>query len=896
MYGLWPRAGNLRRSMSKCLLAAALFFVAILAGAQTTVFQTAAARLTIEPSGIVSGLIDKRSGNQELRPTGQPIATVSVGGREIPANSFHCSGAHCRVTFGDSGISADYKVSTTSDYILFEVAGVEGGHFDKLTFLQLSTALPTTGGQILAVRWDDSFAIGLISLAQDVETAIVGPRLCAKVYPDLGVPGRRAVLIAQPPARFLTVMEQVEKDFSTSVPHPTIDGVWAKSSPAASTNYLFTNLTESNADEVLRYARAGQIPYILILAHTWTTSFGSYPVNTINYPHGEAGLKAVVDKFHSAGIRVGLHMLAGEVSKTDAWVRPVPNPGLLKAGQTTLAEAISSSQAEFSAPGPLTGTPVPAADIQIDNEILHCARIEGGSFSQCRRGYSGTISAPHRAGAPVQHLAEADSAYLADLRSPLFDRINSHIANLLNTIGFDMVDIDGGELNAIGGPFWYLVGLQQYDIWKQVRHDLLVQGSGITPWSWHFFTRGISDDFATVGVKQNFQLEKVGFAWKLNHDAFLPADLGWVGLLDATPDHPATMPDEMELFAARALALNSGLGVESSNAELEGNGRSAEMLGILAAWQKLRNSPAVTPEIRTRLASGEWHLTPDGKLHPVIYDRQRIALSSGSGSFTTHSTFAAQPLHFRLRADPAVGPADNTATPLFESSFSAPPPNPGDKMPGALIRQIPFARPVSLLNSRALGVRVTVEGPPAAAHPAVLNVQLRDTSGNLRDYYLDLSFHGSKTVVIPTQGADRILADFWPVWANYPFKSAIRSFNYSSVQSLVLRWMRYPAGSGVRCTVQEIMALAEQPAELGDVEISSGSASFRVPGVLRTGDYAEYWGGGGIRVYDVNNVLLRTVPPASDLSVQPGESSLHIRASGAGTLDLTVISLGPAVN
>ncbi len=887
----------MKRAIPGLLAVATLFITSGQATAQQVSFETASARLTVETSGIVSSFVDKQSGRQELGSAGQPMATVTVGGREIPVSSFQCNGSLCHVAFGASGLSADYRITTTSDYFLFELATVQGSGMDKLTFLQISTALPTSGGQFLTVRWDNSFAISIIGLVPDIETAVTGPRLSATVYPQFGIAGRRAVLIAQPPSRFLNVVEKVEQNFRMISPPPMIGGEWAKFSPAASSNYLFTDLTEANVDEIVRYARAGQIPYILIFANTWASSLGSYPINRASYPHGEAGLKTVVDKLHAAGIRVGLHMLTDEVSKTDAWVRPVPNPGLLKTGQTTLAGAISTSQTEFSAPNPLSGAPIPTADLQIDDEILHCASISGVNFSECQRGYSGTVAAAHRAGAPVMRLAEADNAYLADLHSPLLGSITSRIAGLINTLGFDMVDFDGGELNDADGPSWYWVGLQQYEIWKQVHRDLLVQGSGVTPWSWHFFTRGISDDFAAVGVKENFQLEKVNFAWNMNHQAFFPADLGWVGLLEAAPDHRATMPDEMELFAARGLALNSAVGVETYDSQLKGNGRSAEMLGILAAWQKLRSSGSITPEIRSSLTSGEWHLTPDGKLHSAVYDQQRLPLSSGSGTLTVHSTFSAQPLRFRLRVDSVVGSPNSTAyTPLLESSVPAPPPAFGEKMPGSLIREVPFARPVNLLNRRTLAVRVSVQGPPPSAQPAVLNVQLRDTSGNLRDYYLDLSFSGSKTVELPTQGASRILADFWPVSSNYPFKSAIGSFNYSSVQSLALRWMRYPAGSDLRCTVEEVKSLAEQPAQLSDVEISSSSAAFRIPGVLRTGDYAEYWGEGGIGIYDRNNFLLRTVPAASGLTLLHGETLYQVHASGTGAVDLTVITLGPPVN
>lgn len=888
----------MKRGISSLLVGATLFFTATVAGAQQVTFQTASARLTVESSGMVSSLTNRQSGQEELHPTGQPIATVTVGGREFPASSFKCDSSLCHVGFGTSGITAYYRVSTTTDYLLFEVAAFQGGGLEKFTFFQLSTSLPTSGGQILAVRWDSSFALSLIGLSQDVETSVTGPRLSASLYPQFGISGRRIVLVAQPPSHFLNVVEEVEQNFHLVTPAPMIDNEWAKFSPAASSNYLFTDLTEANVDNIVRYARAGQIPYILILASTWATSFGSYPINRANYPHGEAGLKAVVDKLHAAGIRVGLHMLTDEVSKTDSLVHPVPNPGLLKVGETTLSEPVNSSQNEFSVSTPLNGTPT-AADLQIDNEIFHCSKIVGESFSECQRGYSDTVPSIHSTGAHVLRLAEADNAYLADLRSPLLSRISERIAGLINGVGFDMVDFDGGELNSADGPGWYWVGLQQYEIWKRVHRDILVQGSGITPWSWHFFTRGISDDFASVGVKENFQLEKINFAWNLNYTAFLPAELGWVGLFDDAADHPATMPDEMELYAARGFALNSGVGVETFNSQLNGNGRSGEMLDMLRAWQKLRNSSANTPETRSRLGAGEWHLTPDGKLHSVVYETHHFA--PPSGSLVVNSDVAAQPLRFRLRAVAAVASPDNAGISLLQSNIVAPSPAPGERMPGALIRQVSFPHPLNLVNHRAMAVRVDVEGAPTSSNlsstpPAVINIQLRDTSGNLRDYYLDLSFRGSKMVEIPTDGASRMLAEFWPAWSNYPFKSAIRGFNYSSVGGLALRWMRYPPESSIQCTVQEIEVPGEQDARLSDVEISSGPTVLTIPGILRTGDYAEYWADGSIRIYDHSNFLLRTVPTTSGLTLQRGETKFQVHTSGTGALDLTVISLGPSVN
>ena len=45
--------------------------------------------------------------------------------------------------------------------------------------------------------------------------------------------------------------------------------------------------------------------------------------------------------------------------------------------------------------------------------------------------------------------------------------------------------------------------------------------------------------------------------------SFMPSELGWWGFLSATPDHPATMPDEVEYYAVRMLALDAPVSLET---------------------------------------------------------------------------------------------------------------------------------------------------------------------------------------------------------------------------------------------------------------------------------------------------------------------------------------------
>jgi hypothetical protein len=906
--------GKGRRMRQILTLALGLAAVNV-ARAENFVFDTGAARLVIGSDGMATSLIDKTNGKEQLQRL--PFSALRKSGQTFPASAITKQGALFHVTFGTSDVSADYRITSSADYLLVELTQLQGSGVEEIKLLQLAAPLANVGG-MLGVRWNDEFAICLMGLSQQVDSRIAGPTVSASVYPEFSMQEQRVALIAVPTPRFLDVVQKVEHDFQ--LPSPRIGGTWAKLSADARTSYLFTDLTEANADETIRYAKIGGFRYILIYSGTWSTSLGSYPINLKTFPHGEAGLKSVIDKCHAAGLKVGMHMLTSLVGKNDPLVRPKPDPGLLKDGETTLGTAMNEKQTELQATSAL-GASVQgdaseqgdASDIEIDSEILHCGRADGAKFLQCQRGFAGTSSGPHKAGARIEHLAEREGEYLANLRSPLADAISNRISGVINRAGFDMIYFDGGETNSADGPAWYWTGVQQFQIWAQSKRDLLVQGSGTTDWSWHIFARGTCDDYAAVAVKQHFDYHKIADARSFYRDNFLPAELGWVGFLQDTPDHPATTPDELEYYAVRMLALDSPVSLETNLDALKANGRSTEMLELLGEYEQLRLGGAVPQAVHQQLAQGEWHMTRPGEFHPIRYDAQRAAIPS---EITLKNEFEEQPLKFRLQVVPNLAnPGDPANILLLKSQrpVEIPPPSSKDAMPGALIQRVELSEAVQeqesvfmvgardrtagkaldLTKHRALAVRLEVDGPtPTTGGSPVLNLQLETGDKTYRDYYVDLDFSGTKTVFLPDPGTNRMLAEFRPAYSNYPFKAAMYIFNYGNVVALNLRWMRYPLGKGLRCRVTLVEALAERETALKQVELSTGNATIAIPGEMTTGNYAEYWGDGPIRVFDANGALLRTVPASRGPELKAGQNRLLLRAAGQGTVKLTAITMG----
>ena len=873
-------------------------------GAEDLTFENRIARLTIGPDGRVKKLTDKPAGRQWLTANLRSFSYVKQNGAYHNATGFVRDGDGFRAVYGRSRVTARYRVTARPRYFVVELADVNGKGIEELCLAQLSVRITKHVGWWLNVRWNDDYAVCLLGLSQRVNTG----GLRGLVYPEFGMKGQAVAIVAAPKSQFLDVVQEVERD--CKLPIATIGGHWAKRSPDVRRGYFFSDVTEANVDETISHAKLGRFAYVMTYSGTWSTSLGSYPINKGNFPRGEASLKATVEKLHAAGLKAGLHMLTSFVGKNDPLVRPVPDKRLLSDAETSLARDVDAKARALPVAAVPEAFPRSAAyygagrqgfDLLIDREIVRYGQIGGPggrSLLQCTRGAHGTRAAAHRAGAKVRHLAERYGCYLADLRTDLKDALADRIAGVVNRCGFDMIYFDGGECNAANGPYWYWVTQQQMAIWRRFRRDVLVQGSGGTPWTWHIFARGNCDDFAAVAPKEYLDHHKIRDSWWHYTRSFMPAELGWWGFLAAAPHQPATGPDEVECYAARMLALDSPVSLETNLAALKRNGRTQELLSLLGRWERLRLSGAVPPSVREKLRRGEWHLVEiDGKpaLRPVRYDTRRLA--AGEAVELTNA-FGAQPVKFRLQAVECLA-APGAKANVVLLGRAAPPvlPLPAAKtpMPGAAVERVALGKPANLLKHRALAVRLRVESPaaPAGADCAVLNVQLEATGQLYRDYYIDLDFTGEKTIVLPEPTTRRMLPEFRPAHAAYPFKQAMYGFDYGHIVAVNFRWMRLPKAPAVRCSVVRVEALAESPAVLSNPEIAVGTARIKLPVELKTGDYAESWAAGPARLFDRNGVSLGSVDPGGAAPRVPaGKYTVRLTAGRPAVARLTVITLG----
>ena len=415
------------------------------------------------------------------------------------------------------------------------------------------------------------------------------------------------------------------------------------------------------------------------------------------------------------------------------------------------------------------------------------------------------------------------------------------------------------------------------------------------------WTRGACDDAVAVGTKSYLDYHKIGDAWRSYRRDFMPAELGWLGLLTEAPDHAATSPDELELYAARALALDSPLSLETTLEQIRSNGRVREMLQQFREYERLRIGRKVPASIREKLTEGEWHLVRRGDevtFSPVRYDSSTVNVPGG---FVLKNVTRSQPLQFRLQALPMIaetGDPSNISLGRSAMPMTLGVPGAQAPMPGAPAGHIDWStKPLDLRRHRALALTLNVDGVGGGTStPAVLNVQLEAGGGSLRDYYIDLDFDGTRTVIVPQSTPNRMLSELRPAYTTYAIKAALRGFNYGSVIGVSFRWMRLDGAKPVHCRVSSLEALTERDAPLSRPRISIGQAAISLPAALTPGDYAEYWGEGPIRIFDRGGVPVRSVlPQAPGPQLAPGDNQSRIDAAGPGRANLTAIILGEPV-
>jgi hypothetical protein len=211
----------------------------------------------------------------------------------------------------------------------------------------------------------------------------------------------------------------------------------------------------SNVTQSIAYTVASGMKYLMYFASFWSTAAG--PVSWGGHYNvsaswgGLPGLAAKVLQMKAAGLKAGMHTMAGTIDPTDGYVTPVPDPRLAKVRSGTLKSAVGLTDTKLlleqpptnlpGAPGYTPPTGLEGTIMQIGDEIISFATINLGqpALQGVTRGKFGTRPAAHAAGTPIHQMIMGcvGSSFLPAIDSDLTDEVAQNMIRVYAGAGFE---------------------------------------------------------------------------------------------------------------------------------------------------------------------------------------------------------------------------------------------------------------------------------------------------------------------------------------------------------------------------------------------------------------------------------------------------------------------------
>jgi len=619
--------------MKQCVVSMIGFLVVSVAtdvSAAPVILETATLRLEINESGTVHSLKAKPEGRELLaRPDAEPVAMVYCGGewvyetgwtyahavppkyqggRTFPATSVALAGERLTIGFGGTDVAVTYKVVKRGDYLTLELTDVRGGPIHHFDLLRLPIRKLPNHGAWINIAYDDSFGVCLC--AGNAKTdALAEPHdghltLKASAETDSGLVGAKAVLIgcAKPQARFLDVMERVERDLGLP------PGARLRRSPVQRYSYLWADhITPENAGRYIAWAKRAGLRMVLFSYTAFSKGAGHFVWNE-SYPNGMSDLKKVADAIRAAGLHVGMHIHYCKARKGDPYTTPVPDRRLHKERRFTLATPLDTGASVVTVKENPAGCTLDKGRriLHVGDELIAYSQYTTQppyQFTDCERGHLKTTAAVHPTSdeAGLLDVDTWDIFIRYDQTTDIQDETARRLADIVSRTGpYEMVYFDGAE--DVHAPFWYHIANAQHRVWRLLRPTPTVTEAPRYPnFAWHLITRGNAyDRIAPPGGMKDFcDLTACPSAAIRVHD-FSRIEFGWLGNYGDSKRGSAG-PDVFEYIASRATAWDCPLSIQMRAGELESNPRGEDCTDVLRTWEEARLSGKLTEADRQTL-------------------------------------------------------------------------------------------------------------------------------------------------------------------------------------------------------------------------------------------------------------------------------------------------------
>jgi len=469
-------------------------------------------------------------------------------------------------------------------------------------------------------------------------------RFVALPFDDGGVMGSKIALFAGPATEALPTLGEIE--VAEGLPHPMLDGTWAKMAPGATASYLIVDFGESTIDRAIEMTQRAGLKYLYHSSpfETW----GHFKLKPGLFPQGWDGFRDCVAKARKAGIGVGFHTLSNFITPNDPFVSPKPDPRLARIGTSELTADVDAAGIELPVADPIWFQKKTTMNTVVIGEEL--IRYDGVSAEapwrllKCQRGAWGTKAAMHRKGDAAGKLMDHEyKVFLTD--AALAQEVARNIAAFCNHTGAIQLSLDGLEGNWSTGMGQYgrtLFTKAWYDaLSPALRGRVINDASNPGHFTWHIATRYNWGEPWYAGFRQSQTL------YRLKNQLFytrnlIPRMLGWFSVRDETT------PEDAEWLCARAAGYDAGFALvtsfdskatQSSSDLADMDKKKAAIFEVINQWETARQSDAFPESVKPGLqdvnrefhlasvAPGEWELEPVNPAGPTVRVKARPKLA-----------------------------------------------------------------------------------------------------------------------------------------------------------------------------------------------------------------------------------------------------------------------------
>lgn len=474
----------------------------------------------------------------------------------------------------------------------------------------------------------------------------------APPYRDGGLVGSKIALFGCPFKEALETIGKIEVD--EGLPHPILDGVWAKQSPNATESYLIVGFGEKDLDQAIALTQRAGLRYLYTDScfETW----GHFRLNKERFPDGWLSMRRCVDRAEAKGVRLGVHTLSNFITTNDPYVTPVPDKRLAIVGSSKLSASISEKDTNIAIEDPKFFNQMQnntLRTVRVGNELIEYEKVSSEApwtLLNCRRGAYGTKASSHRKGAAVSKLM--DHGYRVFLtNADLTVEVAKTIARLFNETGLRQLSLDGLEGNWSTGMGQYgrtLMTLTWYEnLVPSLKGQVINDASNPGHFNWHIYTRMNWGEPWYAGFRES-QTQYRLMNQRYYRRNLMPSMLGWFSM------SAETSLEDAEWLLARAAGFDAGFCLCTAPQTVDMNGDGEAILKAIREWEKARLAGAFTEEQKLRLQKleNEFELAPTGSgtwLLKQVYSVKGRLPVSGNAVLSLKNPYAEQPMRLIIQ-------------------------------------------------------------------------------------------------------------------------------------------------------------------------------------------------------------------------------------------------------